>query len=364
MPKLTINFSDAARREGRAAVRLSHIADLDGKQIDDFCSREFRLGPDGVVVDAEPGFHTINAYWRDGSSTRTTKRIDEAGVFLVTIAPRNPTCTKTWYEQPASSEVFGLARQLMIPTDAWSFLLDGDPFRNASSVVVHEDPSNDAAIVRRHVGDLRGWLAYQNNGVPVIASLPLGPEPHDSGFEVAFRSACDRLPRVGFPEEQSDVAVMCDMLSGGNSENEMVYLGTFEKQEIDEVLEKFPLHYVAYALANTHGPNGSEILAGFPVSRHEDWLPDLLILRAWHHLFSGRSGAESWDIAASLFEQSVKVGVPYFRRSVKFLSEGCSLLKDSYPGLEETGRLAWRLSVRILPTETFTTVRLDITDRK
>lgn len=363
MPKLTIGFSENAKREGRAAVRLIHIADLHGNEFEEPRSQDFRLGVAGMVIEVETGFYVIRAYWRTGSATFTTTRIDEDGSFSVELAPRKSSWARTQdVATQLPSQVLG--RQLALPTsDEWSFLLDSGPVRGESTFVIVQEPGGAAAITRRHSGQQRGWLAYRNGERPVMASLPLGPISDDEEDKVVLRPFYDNLPRLGLSEERPDIAVMCDMLSGGNSENEMLYLGTFGKQEIDELLEARPLHYVAYVLANTHSHNG-DILQDFPISRHEEWLPDLLIVRAWYQLFYGRDGVRSWDIAASLFEQSVKVGVPYFSRSVKFLSEGCSLLRDAYPGLEETRRLAWRLAARTLPTETFTTVRLDVADSK
>jgi hypothetical protein len=364
MPQLTIKFSDDASREGCAAIRLIHIADLHGNELEELRSRDFRLCADGMVMEVETGFYAIRAYWRAGSATFTTTRVDERGSFSVELAPRKSSWAQT---QDAATQLPSqvLGRQLALSTgDEWNFLFDSGPVSGESIFVKAQDPAIEVAITRRHGDRQRGWLTYRNGDIPVMASLPLGPVRHDEENKVVLRPFYDGLPRLAFSEERPDIAVMCDMLSGGNSENEMLYLGTFGKQEIDELLEVHPLHYMAYALANTHSSNGRDILRDFPIGRHEEWLPDLLVLRAWYHLFCGRDGGRSWDIAASLFEQSVKVGVPYFSRSVKFLSEGCSLLGDVYPGLEKTRRLAWWLATRTLPTETFTTVRLDVADKK
>lgn len=353
MPKLTIKFSDDARREGRAAVRLIHVADVDGKHLDEHRANDFRLGHDGLVVDVSPGYYAIQAYWRTGAASYTSTLVNGAAPCSVELEPYNSSWPK---ELGPSNEVSvgRLARQMSLPrSDEWSFLLDRGPAIGDSSFLVTKDLHGDVPTLPRNGIERREWIAYRNDGRPVLASAPLCPPPYGAGDKVLLRASHRALPRLAFSDEQSDISVMCDMLCGSSSHTEMVYLATFEKSAIDRLLETDPIHYVAFALANTHAARAE--LATLPVSSHEEWLPDLLILRAYHHLYTGRD-----DLACRLFKQSVKVGIPYFGRSVKYLSEGCSLLKHMYPDLEETNRLAWNLAIRTEPTEVFTTVRLDM----
>ena len=353
MSKLILNFADEAKQEGRAVVRVIHVADAKGMHLEDHHVKEFRLGGDGLTVDVEPGCYSIQAYWRTGSASYTSELVDGGKPSSVALSPYKSSWPEKQDESSDQSRGV-LARQMSLPrSDDWSFLLGGGPAIGESSFLVGQEGNGDVPITLRNRVGYREWIAYRHNGRPVLASLPLCPTPFGSDDKVVLRPSQGSLPRLAFSEDQADIAVMCDMLCGNSSHTETLYLATFPKSVIDELLETDPLHYVAFALANTHSVRSE--LATFPTSRHEDWLPDLLILRAYHHLFTGRD-----DLARQFLNQSVKIGVPYFSRSVKILSECCSFLKHMHPELGEISWLAWNLAIRSEPREVFTTIRLDI----
>jgi hypothetical protein len=206
----------------------------------------------------------------------------------------------------------------------------------------------------------RHWIRYIRDGNPVVAAAPFGPANRDDIDRAVLRTRYRDLPAMAFCEEDPDVSVMADLLVCGSSSAEMHYINTFEHGEVFRLFERKPFHFLTYALAQNGAPFGSGIPALIAPSSHDEWLPDMLILQANRRLHWYKYEDEHLHAAADLFLRSMTVGVPYFARSLRLLSDGLTILENMRPDLEEASRLVRRMSTRVYPEETFTTIRLDI----
>lgn len=249
------------------------------------------------------------------------------------------------------------------PEDGWQFVLDPASIENRSTIykVATAAPEADVVPVRRPAHAGRCWIAYSRDGRPVLASLPLPPAPCEKTSAI-LRMRPMGLPAVAFSEDDPEVAVMGDLLSCGNSGAEMRYLSTFSLEEISRLFESKPLHFLSFAYVESCAPYDRGIPGMVGNGHHEEWLPDILVLRDWQRLTLAKR-EEDFDVAARLFEQAVEVGVPFYSRALDLLCRGLMLLEEQYTRLVPMGTLVRRLSARVVPEETFTTVRRETEHR-
>lgn len=365
MPQLEVSIDEAAKAEGLTAVHVQRIAEVDGRFAEASSHGTFRIGGGvGRTMCVDPGHYSLDAYWRDGRWTRCHQFVGLEGSYAVELSPENSR-RRVLEVDPSPSgpdETAGVQFEIMTmddPEDGWQFVLDPASIENRSTIykVATAAPEADVVPVRRPARPGRFWLAYSRDGRPVLASLPLPPAPCEETSAV-LRTRPMGIPAVAFSEDHLEVAVMGDLLSCGNSGAEMRYLSTFSLEEISRLFESKPLPFLSFAYAETCASYDRGILGMVGKGYHEEWLSDVLILRGWQCLTWAKR-EEDLDGAARRFEQAVQVGVPFYSRALDLLCRGLMLLEEQYTRLVPMGRLVRRLSARVVPEETFTTVRLD-----
>lgn len=154
--------------------------------------------------------------------------------------------------------------------------------------------------------------------------------------------------------------MMADLLVGGSSAAEAMFVKTIRGDDVAYLLARRPLQFMAYALAQGEEPPGVGIAEMIGTSIHDRWLPDFLIMMGYRELFFSSRRPGRLEAASAMFLSSIRVGIPYFARSLRLLDEGLTILADVDPEAKRARDLVWRLSMRAYPEETFTTVRLDI----
>lgn len=344
MSKLTIKFSEDAQQEPRAVVRVTRVADIAGKFIDEQPHRDRRMGyGDEWTLDAEPGHYKIDVYWRSGRGTYHNASIFEDAATVAEVGPRSPSersCGIATHGAGIAPPEYDLVTA-PADLDSWSFVLEPALVRERAVL------ASDGLVGRP-------WAAYLHRDTPVIASWPAARTDPAARSAAFLRPAGARIPRLGLPDDNPDVVVMADLISAGSSAAEARYLGTFSPEVVGELFETRPLHFLAFAFAEAEKPFGEGIAAQVRPSRHDEWLPDMIVIQAWCRLHY------SLEAAAELFERAMAIGVPYYSRGLDLLTRGLMTLEDTFPKLEKSARTARRLSARVVPSETFTTVRLDI----
>jgi hypothetical protein len=243
--------------------------------------------------------------------------------------------------------------------DEWKFVLDAKADARRPTSVAQTDEDGEVTIRRMAAGG-RHWIRYLRDGVPVIAAVPLGPQNRDDVVGAVLRTRYRDLPAMAFGEENPDVSAMADLLVSGSSSGEMYYVNTFDHGDVLGLFDRKPFHFMTYALAQNGEPYGAGIPALIGPSSHDEWFPDMLIVQTHRRLHWSKYEQEHLDAAADLFLRSMTVGVPYFARSLRLLSDGLMILENTRPEMEEASRLVYRMSTRVYPEETFTTIRLDI----
>jgi hypothetical protein len=337
------------------------MADLQGNMDEAWIETTVRVGPDDErELDVEAGHFAMDSHGRNGRWTYQQARIDVGETRTVEARPE-----RTRY-RPV--EVLGNSRVGpvsfgVLTTDAsideWRFILDDKANADRPSTQAVADLDGDVSIRRQDV-EARHWVRYLRDGVPVIASVPLGPSRHDDVDRAVLRTTYRDIPAMAFGEDDLDVAVMADMLVSGNSGAEMQYVKTFDHPDVLQLFERRPLHFMTYALAQNGEPYGAGIPTLIVPSVHDQWLSDMLIVQAHRRLHWYKYHEEHLQLAADLFVLATKVGVPFFSRSLQLLWNGLMILENMRPDLTEASTLVRRMSTRVYPEETFTTIRLDI----
>ncbi|WP_327209975.1 hypothetical protein [Rhizobium leguminosarum] len=359
MPSLLkIKLSQAARSEGRAAVRIRRLADLQGNMDDTWVQTALRVGPDEErELTVEPGYFSVDTYGRNGRWTDTQAKVGVDETCWVDVTPERCGYRPVDVRSSRSSGFDLLTTDENV--DEWKFVLDAKADAGRPTCIAKADEDGDVFIGRM---DARGrhWVRYLRDGVQVIAAVPLGPENRDEVGRAVLRTRYRDLPAMAFGEEHPDVSVMADLLVCGSSSAEMYYINTFDQGDVLGLFDRKPFHFMTYALAQNGEPYGAGIPALIGPSPHDEWLPDMLIAQAHRRLHWNKYEQEHLDAAADLFLRSMSVGVPYFARSLRLLSDGLMILENTRPEMEEASRLVYRMSTRVYPEETFTTIRLDI----
>lgn len=359
MAKLLIRLSQEGRNDGSTALRVGRRADLQMKPVE-WVDKAVRIAADEVVeVEVEPGIYAVDAHGRNGRWSYKTVRVDADAPCEIEVTPerakfRHVEVVGTVSDKPSAFDVLSTDSAI----DKWVFALDDKTETSCPRTAVAVDDEGDVPL-RRPFDAGRHWVRYRRDGVPVVASVPLGPRLYDDVEQATLRVRYRDLPAMAFFEGDKEAAVMSDLLVSGTSGAEMYYQDTFAQDELLSLLERRPLHFLAFALGQTREPFGAGLPALVAPSTHDDWLPDMLILQANRRLFWYGHGDNHVEKSADLFLRAMKTGVPYFTRSLRLLSEGLMILEGTKPEVAEASRLARRLSTRVYPEETFTTIRLD-----
>jgi hypothetical protein len=359
MSQLTVEFPTSPwGDDDRVALRWERIADADAKPVDGDDGKGHLVRGALLALDVRPGYHVVEASWRNGRLTRHQTYIDPDERAVITI---HPGIIKGSADKSGST-VDGIGHAVVRSPngpESWRYL----EYMNRTRCDIDESAEG---LLGSRVSDQnfmqtddtgRSWVAYRNGNDILLASLPF-MAGSDHGASAVLRARPAGLPNLGL--FGGDDAVMSDLLLSGNSLAEQCFAAAtlaVSGSLPTMALRERPLPFCAYVFPALDTNGDARLSALETADIDPRWPPDLLIVLGWSKLFISRNGERIGE-SLHLLRIAVEAGVPFYSRSVRLLHEALSVLSQMTKVDEELVSLASRMAHRTIPTETFTTVRV------
>lgn len=371
---LTIKLSDGSGQPGeKVAARLRRIATLDGVLVHGE-EANFRLAMGSSrEMELPPGRYVVETSWRSGEIVSSDCVVYPDHVSHLDLQPvrkkRVPRPSDRDFTRASAGGMFNRSSPALDEhaysvfasvDDSWSFVCDRHLIERHSTLSAEHQPalrSTDLTL-RPMASAGRNWVMYWGLNDWMVSSLPF--DCFAGGETVVLRSEPEALPFVAGID--TDAAIIADMLPSGNSDLAHRYAAgasaDLSPDTVDEMVALRPLEVCAFAYAeceNFEDDRWLRILAHTDI--HSSWLPDISVILGWRGLMQARSD-EDLIKAGELLERAVQVGVPYYSRGVKLLSEGLTLLSEMRTEHLKSAQRVKSVAAKTVATEAFTSVRV------